>query len=253
VAAKAGVVGKSAVAGKSGVAPKAVAAGKSGVAAKVTAASNTAASRKSVPGKPAAAPKPGAAPKPVAAADREPRDVVRPLVRVRQMREFTSRRVTRAELEAITEVARWSGSSRNEQPCRFIAIRDQETIQRIAALGLPQTRGLPTATAAVAIVVPNEAERELSRAFDDGRAAERILIAANLLGLGGGIARVRQDVRESIDQALGLPPNRSVRTIVGLGHPTADALAPKSKPGHARLPREEVVYDERWPERPRIE
>jgi nitroreductase len=165
------------------------------------------------------------------------------------MREFTSRRVTKAELDAITEVARWSGSSRNEQPCRFIALHDADTIARIAQLGLPQTRGLPTATAAVAIVVPDEPERESSRSFDDGRAAERMLIAANLLGLGGGISRLRADVRGSIGELLRLPPHRSVRTIVAIGHPTADALQPKSRPGAARLPHDEVVFEEHWPKR----
>jgi nitroreductase len=178
-----------------------------------------------------------------------PLGTVRPLIRVRQMRDFTSRRVTRAELDAITEVARWSGSSRNEQPCRFIALRDPVTIGRIAELGLPQTRGLPTATAAVAIVTPDEPERETSRAFDDGRAAERMLIAANLLGFGGGISRLRPDVREPIGALLGVPAHRSVRTIVGFGHPSATARQPKSKPGTARLPREQVVFEERWPDR----
>jgi len=177
-------------------------------------------------------------------------DAVKPLIRVRQMREFTGKRVTKAEMEAITEVARWSGSSRNEQPCRFVALRDKAVIRQIAELGLPQTRGLPTANAAVAIIVPDEPERELSRAFDDGRAAERILMAAYMLGLGGGISRVRPDVREGINTTLNLPSNRSVRTIVAIGHPTDDALAPKSRRGAARLPREQVIYDESWPDPP---
>jgi len=177
----------------------------------------------------------------------DPLATVKPLIRVRQIRDFTSKRVTKAELEAIAEVARWSGSSRNEQPCRFIALRDKATITEIAELGLPQTRGLPTATAAIAIAVPDEPERELSRAFDDGRAAERILIAANLLGMAGGISRVRPDVREPINKRLELPTNRSVRTIVAIGYPSTEALAPKSEPGAARLPRELVVYEGRWP------
>ncbi|MEA2027154.1 MAG: nitroreductase family protein [Chloroflexota bacterium] len=181
----------------------------------------------------------------------KPLEIVKPLIRVRQMREFTGRRVTKAEMEAITEVARWSGSSRNEQPCRFILLREKTLIREIAELGLPQTRGLPTANAAIAIVVPEEPERELSRAFDDGRAAERILIAANMLGLGGGISRVRPDVRGGINEALRLPANRSVRTIVAIGHPTDDALEPKSRPGAARLPREQVIYNECWPEPPK--
>ena len=185
-----------------------------------------------------------------ASAAAEPIEAVKPLNRVRQAREFTTRKVTRAELEAITEVARWSGSSRNEQPCRFIAMRDQELIGRIADMALPQTRGLRSATAAVAIVEPDEPERADSRTFDDGRAAERMLIAAHMLGLGGGISRVRADVRDGINKALRLPSNRSVRTIVALGHPTEDALQPQSPPGKARLPREEVIYEECWPDPP---
>lgn len=185
------------------------------------------------------------------AVEAAPLDLVRPLIRVRQARAFTTKKVTKAELDAITEVARWTGSSRNEQPCRFIAIRDRELILRVAELGLPQTRGLPTASAVVAIVVPEEPEREMSRAFDDGRAAERILVAAHMLGLGGGISRVRADVRPGIDKALKLPSNRSVRTLVGLGHPTEDALKPKSRPGQARLPREEVIFEDCWPAPPK--
>jgi nitroreductase len=239
---------------KSAAKPKAVAAAKPKAAAKTVAPKAKAAVKSAPKAKPA--PKKATTAKKTArkvttaAAVADPVASVKPLIRVRQARAFTGKKVTRAELEAITEVARWSGSSRNEQPCRFIALRNPELIRRIADLGLPQTRGLPTATAAVVIVEPDEPERAISRAFDDGRAAERMLIAAHMLGLGGGISRVRPDVREGINKALRLPSNRSVRTIVALGHPTEDALAPKSAPGKARLPREEVVYEECWPDPP---
>jgi nitroreductase len=176
-----------------------------------------------------------------------PLDRVQTLIRVRQIREFTDESVTSAELEAITEVARWSGSSRNEQPCRFVAIRDTRTIARIAELGLPQTRGLATARAAVAVVIPDDPERELSRAFDIGRAVERILIAATELGLGAGVSTPRPEVRGSIGEVLGLPAGWSARAVVAIGHPSDAARQPKSAPGTARLPRDEAIFDERWP------
>ena len=177
-----------------------------------------------------------------------PRETVRPLIRVRQMREFTDEPPTDAELDAITEVARWSGSSRNTQPWRFIVIRDRTTIGRLGQAGMPQTRALPTATAAIAIVLPVEPDRVASLAYDDGRVAERIVIAASMLGLGAGIAWIRADVLEAAREILGLPADRMVRTVMALGHPTRAALAPKSAPGQGRLPREELVVDERWPE-----
>jgi nitroreductase len=176
-----------------------------------------------------------------------PRDTVRPLLRTRQVREFTAEPLTEAELDAIVDAGRWSGSSQNQQPWRFIVIRDVAALRAFHDLGLPQTRSLKTATAAVAIVLPAQRERLVSDAYDDGRAAERMLIAANMLGLGGGIAWIRFDVLDAVRGILGLPDDLMVRTILALGHPTEAALRPKSKPGEARRPRNEAVFEERWP------
>jgi nitroreductase len=171
---------------------------------------------------------------------------VRPLVRVRQFREFTGESPTETELDAILDAARWTGSSVNSQPWRFVVIRDRDVIARISAAGVPQTRGLATAPVAVAIVLPLD-EHAVSRAYDEGRVAERLLLAASMLGLGAGISWIRRDVLPLVIGLLGLPPDRFVRTIVQVGHPTEAARAPKSKPGEARLPRDQVVFRERWP------
>jgi nitroreductase len=176
-----------------------------------------------------------------------PRVVVRPLLRARQVREFTDTPLTDAELEAITDVARWTGSSRNTQPWRFLTIRNPGVISRLEAAGLPQTRALKTATAVVAIVLPDDPERVISRAYDDGRAAERMLIAAGMLGLAAGIAWVRPEVMPAMREVLDLPPGTIVRTLMALGHPTAAAMEPKSPRGQARLPRDESVFAERLP------
>ena len=176
-----------------------------------------------------------------------PADVLRPLRRARQVREFTDEPVDRGALEAIANVARWTGSSRNTQPWRFIVVTDIDPIRRIAESGLPQTRALRSATAAIAIVLPVDEAHEVGLAYDDGRAAERILIAAGMLDLGAGIAWVRTDVREAIGDVLGLPADHYVRTIVALGHPTQTALAPKTAPGAARLSRDESIFEDRWP------
>jgi nitroreductase len=176
-----------------------------------------------------------------------PDDRLRPLRRARQVREFTDEPVDRAALDALANVARWTGSSRNTQPWRFIVITDVPRIRRIAEIGLPQSRALKRAVAAIAIVLPVDEAHEISLAYDDGRAAERILVAAGMLELGAGIAWVRSDVRAAIGEVLGVPADRYIRTIVALGHPTQAALAPKTAPGEARLPRAESIHDEVWP------
>ncbi len=174
-------------------------------------------------------------------------DKLRPVIRTRQIREFTAEPLTAAELEALTEAARWSGSSRNEQPWHLITIEAEATLRRLAEAGLPQTRALGSATAAIAVVLPADPERRVSDAYDDGRLAERILVAATILDLGAGITWIRRDVAPVVAGLLGLPPDRSVRTIVALGHPSEAARRPKSAPGQARKPRSEIVIAERWP------
>ena len=172
---------------------------------------------------------------------------VRPLLKVRQVREFSDRKVAGADLDAIADVARWTGSSMNTQPWRFLVLTSRETIKLIADASMPQTRSLVTASAAIAIVLPDVPGHEASHAFDEGRAAERILVAASALGLGAGIAWILPERRDVVREILGVPADHFVRTIVALGHPTEAAQKPKSAPGTARLPRAEVVFGGRWP------
>ncbi len=171
----------------------------------------------------------------------------RSLRRVRQIREFAAEGLTDAEVDAIVDAARWSGSSRNVQPWRFIVLRELETLRRLAEIGAPQTIPLATAVAAIALVVPADPADAIWVAYDEGRATERILIAASELGLGAGITWIRRDIEPRVAELLGLPDDRIVRTIVAIGHPSEAARRPKSAPGTARLPRTEVVFPERWP------
>jgi nitroreductase len=175
------------------------------------------------------------------------RDAVLAPLRTRQYRAFPAEPPSAEQLDALVEVARWSGSSRNSQPWRFIVIRAEATIRRIAEAGQPQTRALASASAAIAIAMPAEEGRQVGHAFDEGRVAERLLIGASMLGIGAGISWVRTEVRPLVGELLGLPEDRFVRTLVALGRPSEAARAPKSAPGEARRARSETVFFDRWP------
>ena len=179
--------------------------------------------------------------------DRDPQDVVRPLLRVRQTRQFTDEPPTDGELAAIADIARWSGSGTNSQPWRFIVVRDRDAILRIHEAGLPQTRSLATPRAAIAIALPGD-DHDVSHTYDEGRAAERMLIAAHALDLRAGIAWIVPAIRGLVAEILALPADWFVRTLVVIGHPTEEGLRPNRPPGQARLPREQVVFEDRWPE-----
>ncbi|HET9613504.1 MAG TPA: nitroreductase family protein [Candidatus Limnocylindrales bacterium] len=176
-----------------------------------------------------------------------PADLLRPLRRTRQIREFESTPLDRETLDALADVARWTGSSQNRQPWRFIVVTERATLDQLHEAGLPSTRGLATAPAAIAIALPDESGRAVPDAYDDGRVAERLLVAATILGLGAGISWIAGSIRPRVREILGMPDGWMIRTIVGFGRPTAAASAPKSRPGEARLPRDQVVFAERWP------
>lgn len=171
---------------------------------------------------------------------------VRPLLRTRQTVDFSDEPVEARVVDALVDVARWSGSANNRQPWRFIVIRRSETIRRIAEAGLPHTVTLLTARAAIAFVLPDDRDRELVDAYDDGRAAERVLIGASMLGLGAAISWIRADVLEAVREILAVPEGLMVRTVMAIGHPAGQARRPSSPRGGARLPRSQTVHEERW-------
>jgi len=166
--------------------------------------------------------------------------VLRALRRTRQVRSFTDEPVTDDDLRAILEVARWTGSSTNRQPWTFIVIRNKADRERLAELA-HYARHVRGAALAIAIVMGGDnAEWD---AYDEGRAAERILVAAGALGLGAGIGWADDPERPAVGTLLGVTAPAFVRTIISLGHPTPAARQPRSGPGTGRRPLDELVRE----------
>lgn len=166
--------------------------------------------------------------------------VLRALRRTRQVRRFTDEPVAESYIQDILEVARWTGSSENTQPWQFVVIRDPGVRRRIAELAR-YARHVGKAPLAIAIVMPGlDAETE---AYDEGRVAERILIAAGALDLGAGIGWAEKPEQPAVGELLGVAPPAFVRTIVSIGHPTDEARRPRTGPGTGRRPLAEFVRE----------
>jgi len=166
--------------------------------------------------------------------------VLRALRRTRQIRSFTDEGVDDQALGSILEVARWSGSSENSQPWTFLVLRDSALRQRIAELAR-YARHVGKAPLAIAIVMPGKDPE--TEAYDEGRVAERILIAAAALGLGAGIGWAEGSEQAAVGQLLDVAPPAFVRTIISIGHPTEAALRPRSGPRTGRRPLAEFVRE----------
>ena len=166
--------------------------------------------------------------------------VLRALRRTRQIRRFTEQRVEEADIQAILEVCRWTGSSMNTQPWQFIIVRDPAVRTRIAEIS-KYARHVGNAPIAIAIQMPgDDAETD---AYDEGRVAERILIAAGAMDLGAGIGWAEAAEWPAIGELLGVRPPSFVRTIVSIGHPTEEARQRRTGPRTGRRPLDEFVRE----------
>jgi nitroreductase len=168
---------------------------------------------------------------------------LRTLRAVRSVRDFRPDPLPDELLAEILEVARWTGSGMNRQPWRFVVVRDRMALAAIAdaSPNAGHVRG-----AAAAIVIVMDGESPAIEAFDEARAAERILVAATALGLASAIGWIMPLGRPAVAALLGVPEGRTVRTLVSLGYPTEVGARPKAAAGTARKPLSDVVRHERY-------
>ena len=162
---------------------------------------------------------------------------------VRQVRQYAPDPVPDDVVRRLLEVARWTGSSRNSQPWHFIVTRDRAQLERLSRLR-PPINWIAGAPLGITIVLDGGG---VSEAYDEGRATERILAAAGMLGFGGGVAWFGNDAQESeAKRILGVPADKTARSIVLVGRPISiKDPRPNPRPG-GRKPLSDVVSYERW-------
>ena len=144
-------------------------------------------------------------------------DAVDQMKKVRQARLYQDRPVAEETLNTLLDVARWTGSSRNTQPWRFIVVQDKDQLKAISEIRTP-INWVADAPLAIAIVLNGESA--ISEAYDEGRVTERLLVAARLLGLGGGTAWFGDDAQQARGkEILGIPAEFTARSVVVIGYP----------------------------------
>jgi nitroreductase len=167
------------------------------------------------------------------------------LLKVRQSRQYLTDPLSEETIELLLQVARWSGSSSNSQPWHFVAVTDRALLRELSTVRGDATAWVATAPLAIAIVLNGKSQ--VSEAFDEGRATERLLIAAHFLGLGGGTAWFGDASQQArAKEILGIPAELTARSVVVLGH-TAENPAPSRRVSGGRKPLAEVASRDRYP------
>jgi nitroreductase len=168
---------------------------------------------------------------------------------LRAVRRFSDREIPADALDAILEVGRWTGSAKNTQPWSVVLVTERETLAALSQLG--QFAGHIAGAKCALVLVMDSA----NNAFDCGRLAERLMVAAWAHGVGSCIGSLFPDENASTaKRLLGVPEEKWVRHILSLGYP-ADETAHRisSTPGTrsvlpsvGRKPMRDFVSRERY-------
>jgi nitroreductase len=160
------------------------------------------------------------------------------LRRLRAVKDFTPEPVPPAVIEAILEVGRWTGSGGNRQPWEVVVVRDPEVRRQFGEWG-----ARPAAGAAVVLLLVTAGE---AAAFDEGRLAERLCLAAAAHGLGATVATLKGEGPAAAKRLLGIPDERRAVTVVAIGHPDAAARRARPKVAQPRKPMAEFAHWDRF-------
>jgi nitroreductase len=160
---------------------------------------------------------------------------------LRAVRSFRPDPVPQEVVDDILEVARWSGSASNRQPWELVVIRDKDTL---GALARVEGYAHHLADAPLGIVLVMAGARAEQETYDEGRLAERVMLAALAHGVGSSVGWIVGSGRDAAREILGVPEGRMVRTAISLGYP--DEGARRRRAGQARKPLSEIVHEERY-------
>lgn len=158
----------------------------------------------------------------------------------RETRRYDARPLPAEAVERILQAGRLAGSAGNRQPWRFVIVEDEE--RRAALAGYVFEPGnVRGAALVVAVVVSGKGPL----AFDAGRAAQNMLLAAHDEGI-GGCPNGMPDA-DRVAELLGLEEGERPAIVLTFGYPAKPRREPGSRTPEewsrraGRLPLDELV------------
>ncbi|MDA3835644.1 MAG: nitroreductase family protein [Spirochaetales bacterium] len=146
------------------------------------------------------------------------------LAKRRSIRKYTEERVSEELIEALTEAALYSASSRSLRPWEIVVVNDKNLIEELSKAKARGSSFLAQAPLAFAVVgIPEQSDVWIE---DTSIVSSNLLLEAEYLGLGACWIQIRNrfagNGRESekiVKELLGLPDDRTVESIIAVGYP----------------------------------
>ncbi len=156
--------------------------------------------------------------------------VLAAISRRRSIRDYTAAEVTEEALREIVRAGTWAPSGINNQPWRFVLIRDEQTRKQLAEL-TKYRRIVLSAPALIAVFLDRDAMYDQVKDHQAaGACLQNMLLAAEALGLGAvWLGQILQN-KEQVRQLLEVEQKHDLMAVVALGHPAPGEQRAQRKP-----------------------
>ena len=148
----------------------------------------------------------------------------------RSVRQYRDEPISENDLRAILEAGRWAPSGLNNQPWRFVVVRDPEVKNEIAE----QTRYREIVRAAPVVIV---VFLDLQSSYDQikdcqgvGACLQNMWLATHALGLGGVWLGEILKNKEKVAQILTTPETFQLMAVLAVGQPKHQKQQSQRKP-----------------------
>ena len=166
--------------------------------------------------------------------------VIDTILNRRSVREFTDKPVSKEDINTILNAGHWAPSGLNNQPWRFIVIRNPETIRKLSEC--THYSGIVAgAPLLIATFLDNETSYNRTKDIEAiGAAIQNMLLACCELGLGGVWLGEILNQKEKVNSILECPSKLELMSALAIGEPI-----PKERTS-TRKTLSEIVFDERY-------
>jgi nitroreductase len=139
----------------------------------------------------------------------------------RSVRKYTEEPVEDKELHEIVKAGTWAPSGLNNQPWRFVIVKNHEVLEAMAKL-TRYDHIVGRAAAAIAVFLDTSAMyHEVKDHQAMGACIQNMLLAAHALGLGAVWLGEILNKADRVKKLLGVPDEMELMAVVALGHPAS--------------------------------
>lgn len=145
--------------------------------------------------------------------------VLNAIYKRRSIREYTDDQVSMEDLLEIVKAGTWAPSGLNNQPWRFVIIRDSSTREELSTT-THYSHIIKGARALIAVFVDREAMyNEVKDHQAAGACIQNMLLATEALGLGAVWLGQILNNKDRVNKILGIDDRYDLMAVVALGYP----------------------------------